>query len=252
MLAFVHFALLCALALAPAAETAEPRETPRTTVLIELFTSEGCSSCPAADEQIARLVRVQPLKQVRIIALSEHVDYWNGLGWVDPFSSAAFTDRQRAYGKRFATEVYTPQLVVDGSQHVVGSNADDTMTAIYRAAGRPKVALELTPAVEGEGSIGVEVTMGSLPVEITGEFVLWAAVAEDGLVVEASRGENVGRTLRHDGVARRLENLGSIEPGETRRVEIALDPAWNRDKLSVVAFLERKGDGRIVGVAATP
>jgi hypothetical protein len=257
MRSIVPFALLCLLMLAPAGaagteDATGDAEIQRTPVLIELFTSEGCSSCPAADRQIARLVRVQPLRQVLVIALSEHVDYWDSLGWSDPFASAAFTDRQRSYAARLETDVYTPQLVVDGAQQLVGSNRDETMKAIYRAARRPKVPLMLTPTIEGGDSIAFDVTVGEAPEDVSGKFVLWTAVAEDGLVVAVERGENGGRELRHDGVARILDNQGSIRPGETRSVEISLDPDWNTDNLRVVAFLERRRDGRIVGVAASP
>ena len=251
MRSIVPFLCLCALVLAPAGSADSTLEAP-TPVLIELFTSEGCSSCPLADRQIAKLVRIQPLKQVRIIALSEHVDYWNSLGWRDPFSSAAFTDRQRAYAKSLGTDVYTPQLVVDGAEDLVGSDRDETMKAIFRAARRPKIALDVTPPVSTDGSLEFEVTVGPQPDEIGGKLLLWTALAEDGLVVEVARGENGGRELSHDGVARRLDNRGSVEPGETRGLSFELDPAWDADNLRVVAFLERARDGRIVGIATSP
>ncbi len=105
-------------------------------VVIELFTSQGCSSCPPADELLAKLHRSQSVKGVEIIALSEHVDYWNNLGWVDPFSSPQFSKRQNWYSKNWPTRLYTPQLVVDGALEVVG-NDPAGVTSRIKAARRP-------------------------------------------------------------------------------------------------------------------
>jgi hypothetical protein len=119
-------------------------EAPRKPVLIELFTSEGCSSCPPADALLSRLQQSQPIPGVELITLSEHVDYWNQLGWTDPFSSAVLTVRQRQYAAVLRGDgVYTPQMIVDGKTGFVGSDSQKALQAISEAARAPKTAIDL-------------------------------------------------------------------------------------------------------------
>src|SRR5882724_13421492 len=120
---------------------APPAATP---VLVELFTSEGCSSCPPADLLLQRLQKTQPLKGIQVISLSEHVDYWNQLGWTDPFSSSFFSERQRRYAETFRGDgVYTPQMVVDGRAQLVGSDSQTALRAIAEAAKARKASVVL-------------------------------------------------------------------------------------------------------------
>ena len=120
-------------------------ETPSTPVLVELFTSEGCSSCPPADALLSRIGQTQPVRGADIIALEEHVDYWDRLGWKDPFSSEAATDRQGDYGAAFGgSQVYTPQMIVDGRTEFVGSSDPDALRAIRTASQAPKPAVRLS------------------------------------------------------------------------------------------------------------
>ncbi len=240
--------LVCLSAVAAADRGGGTAGGPRT-VLVELFTSEGCSSCPAADEYVAQLVRAQPIKNVRIVALSEHVDYWNSLGWRDPFSSPEFTRRQRRYAERLNTEVYTPQLVIDGIDQVIGSQRSRVYEAIHRAGKRDKAELEMTAERTGNGSIDVRVSVGDVP-RGPREIVLWAALVEDGLAVDVENGENRGRELRHDGVARLLIDTGNIAANRSRGVSLEIEPGWNASKLRVVAFLEDGASGRVIGAAS--
>ncbi len=156
----VFVAVLALLALAarrpgiPGATAADAKDAPAgptaadaaaTPVLVELFTSEGCSSCPPADALLSRLGRTQPVRGADIIALEEHVDYWDRLGWKDPFSSEAATARQSEYGEAFGgNQVYTPQMIVDGRAEFVGSSDTDALRAIRAASQTPKPAIQLS------------------------------------------------------------------------------------------------------------
>lgn len=177
--------------------------TGRPEVVVELFSSEGCSSCPPADEVLRELSR-----EPGVLALEMHVDYWNDLGWADPFSSRTFTDRQRAYATHLAKSgIYTPQAVVDGRDELVGSDARKLRALVAEAKQRPHTALVLTR--EGE-HLTVET-----PARSDGAR-LFLATRESGLSTRVPRGENAGKTLVHGPIARALEPL---EPKLERRGE---------------------------------
>jgi hypothetical protein len=219
-------------------------------VLVELYSSEGCSSCPPADAALARLAREQPVAGAEVIALELHVDYWNHLGWADPFSSPAFTARQRAYADAFGQRgVYTPQMVVDGAAELIGSNERAARKAIAAAAQQPRA--KITLARSGDK---VTITVTELPA--AGEASdLILAITEDGLSTAVPRGENAGATLVHAPVARALRRVLEIAPGEkglteAKDVSVQVDPAWKRENLRAVAFVERRASRRIVGVGA--
>jgi hypothetical protein len=235
-----------------APDTAKPARAP---VVVELFTSEGCSSCPAADLLLAKLVSTQPVGGAEVIALSEHVDYWNRLGWTDPFSSKQFSERQGRYAKAWRqARIYTPQMVVDGGAEFVGSDGERARREIARAAGEPKAAVALEAAAAGGG---LRVAVRPLPPaqrpgSDSAEVLL--AVVEDGLRSEVRRGENAGRSLAHVAVVRRLEVLGPLASGEPfdRRLDVVLDPSWRRERLRAVAFVQEVGSRRILGAAQIP
>src|SRR4051794_13895125 len=165
----------------------------RQPVLVELFTSEGCSSCPPADALLERLDRTQPVAGAQIIVLSEHVDYWNHIGWADPYSSPTFSARQQQYARRFRTQgPYTPQMVVDGRTEFVGSDARSAESAVRDALMQSKVAVHIT---RNEGSADIEIEpLQTGKMHKAGVFVAWAAVTGTQDVL---RGENKGRHLRH-------------------------------------------------------
>src|SRR5438128_737063 len=169
----------------------------RVPVLVELFTSEGCSSCPPADELLARLEQTQPVPGAEVIALSEHVDYWNHLGWADPYSSAAFSARQNDYARALETDGnYTPQMIVDGRAQFVGSNANRAREAIAAAARDPKAVLTLGVVSQklAADSTTLEVRVENLPAgSVDHSCDVLLAVTESGLRSSVSRGEIAGR-----------------------------------------------------------
>jgi len=216
-------------------------------VLAELFTSEGCNSCPAADTLLEVLLQEQPIKGVYVIALSEHVTYWDHQGWKDPFDSPQFTARQQQYGRRFNLDsIYTPQLVIDGSREYIGSDKRAVENALLDSAKTPKPALHVEIAY-GDGVVNVSASGPGLTAEKDAE--LWFALAEDHLVVDVKRGENANRTLKHSGVVRVLQSAGGVDV-TSKRMSIKLSPEWQRENLRVAAFVQSKKDRRIVSVGS--
>lgn len=233
----------------------EAAPVPTTPVLVELFTSEGCSSCPSADALLRHLDDSQPVAGAEVIVLSEHVDYWNRLGWTDPFSSALFTDRQQGYVTSLRAEsLYTPQAVVDGAREVVGNDQPALIAAIAAAAARSKAPLDVRVTAGRDASLVVSVT-GAVARDSAAD--IFVAVAERDVTVPVTRGENANRRLRHTGVVRRLAGAGRVAKDGTVSVAaltIDLDPAWNRSALRVVAFTQAAKQGSVMalGVAAVP
>ena len=229
---------------------------PRPMVVVELFTSEGCSSCPAADAVLTQLVTRQPVAGVEVLALGEHVDYWDRLGWRDPFSSAAYSARQSNYDSRVfhRNEVYTPQLVVDGQLERVGSDVDAVQRAVKQAAQAPKAAVDLAAARSGERSLRVNLHVTvprSLALRDSADVVV--AITEDNLATEVRRGENRGRTLRHSAVVRSLTTIGTLSPGESEwstSVSVPLVADWTTANIRIISFLQERGSRRIVGAAS--
>jgi hypothetical protein len=228
----------------------------RTPVIVELFTSEGCSSCPPADEVLARLERTQPVEGAEIIALGEHVDYWNYIGWSDPFSSSIFSERQGAYSEAFGRDgVYTPQMVVDGSAEFVGSNWNKAVAAIAQAARAPKANLQITMAQKKADVVSLQVHVSDLPAVTAGETIdLILAVTENDLSSNVLRGENAGRRLNHKTVVRQLTLIYSSEakPGASFSAEstVALIKGWNVENLRAVAFAQERNSRRMIGAGS--
>jgi hypothetical protein len=243
--------LLGIAALVLLAQTPAPLPTP---VIVELFTSEGCSSCPPADDVLTRLVATQPVPGVQIIALGEHVDYWDRLGWRDAFSSATFSQRQNEYADRVfrSGNIYTPQLVVNGRQELVGSDYRGAVAAISKAAqtgGRVRVLMTIDSATQPSARLRVSTADGAL---LKGAADIWLAVIENDLTTKVVRGENGGRTLRHTAVVRSMRNVSSIARGSSSwsgDVPITLGPDWNRAKVRAVAFAQDHSSREVLGAA---
>lgn len=207
--------------------------------VVELFTSEGCSSCPPADGVLRRL-RAEGRSEVVLLAF--HVDYWDSLGWPDPFASHDATARQERYARALGRRgLYTPQAVVGGVHDVLGSDEDAIRSAVARALeGTESVTARVASDVGGE----VEVTFDPPRAELGG-FVAWV---EDGLVTKVPRGENAGRTLTHDAVVRRLKPF----PRGGGHVALGAAPG-DAARSRVVAVIEDAA-GRAIGasVASVP
>ena len=216
-------------------------------IVVELFTSEGCESCPPADVLLQQLASTQPVAGAQIVPLGLHVDYWDQLGWKDRFSSALLTERQRTYGARFRLDsVYTPQMIVDGRVELVGSDGAAARKAIARAA----TAAHGVVRIDLAGGT-VTVTASNLPGHDRADIVV--AVTEDRLTSKVTRGENRGRTLTHAAVVRRLTPIGEAAgPSARAQTTIAADSAWAREALRVVAFVQERRGGAILGAAAMP
>ena len=241
---------------------------PAQTVVVELFTSEGCSSCPPADQVLSRLdssSNVSPRnpaiirgKQgpfsmpvgVEVIALGEHVDYWDQLGWKDRFSSPLFSARQQDYGRAFHLEsVYTPEMVVNGQKEVLGSDSRAVQEAFNKAAREPRAQVAIAMTSPQTVSFSVSKLQ---PESHEAEILL--GVTESGLVTPVFGGENSGRELRHAAVVRSLTSLGRLDPrrpGEYSGVaRLNLRQDWNRANLKLVLFVQDRVTRRILGAAS--
>ncbi|MGH9524753.1 MAG: DUF1223 domain-containing protein [Terriglobales bacterium] len=216
-------------------------------VVVELFTSEGCSDCPPADQLLMQLDQRQPVSGANIVVLGEHVDYWDGLGWHDRFSSAQFTKRQEAYANRFRISgPYTPEMVVNGREEFVGSDGARAVTAIEKAATKTAApVIELSHA--GDRVHVVAGNAGSRRMDVI------FAITENGLSTHVGGGENHGRDLHHTAVVRRLSRIGVTRNGRfAADVPLRLDSSWNRNNLRAVVFLQNGEAGEIVSAAELP
>lgn len=214
--------------------------------VLELFTSEGCSSCPPAEEIFGKIAEEAQKLHKPIHLLAFHVDYWNQLGWVDPFSNADFTARQRLYATAFgSSQIYTPQLVINGEKEIIGSEESRIRKALDKALAKPSaISLGLRINKAGPASVELEYELSKVPENV----VLNAAVVERELVSNVTRGENSGLTLRHTNVVR----LFHVLPNPTATGLIKLNPA-NAVKLknsSVIVYLQDAATLKILAAAA--
>jgi hypothetical protein len=210
---------------------AEPTRAP---VLVELFTSEGCSSCPPADRLLESL-------DPQVIVLSEHVDYWDRLGWRDPYSSHANTLRQEGYARALGGQgPYTPQMVIDGATEFVGSDSQRAAGEIARARDRQKLGIRLTPgSTPGAGSVRIEID----PAAKSADVML--ALADDSGTSQVAAGENKGRTLHHVAILRSLRKIGTLKHGAAFTQTVEIPSGTGR----VIVFVQDGAAGKVYGAA---
>jgi len=220
----------------------------RVPVLVELFTSEGCSDCPAADALLAKLDATQPVTGAQAIVLSEHVTYWNHQGWSDPFSLEVMTERQQQYARQFALDSnYTPQMVVDGTDQFVGSDGRALVAAMTKGAKAPKEGLAIEGATWNHGAAQFSVH-GNAPAGTK----LVAALAADATHSEVARGENAGRTLHHIAVVRVMKEFGA-NAADGRGLNLPGGPLAQKNEANgpvrLVVFLIDHKTGHVLGAA---
>lgn len=249
----------------PASPEAEPF------ALVELFTSEGCSSCPPADDLAADLVKKARKEKKRVFVLAFHVDYWDNLGWKDRYADAAYSKRQRdSAGRSSKPQVYTPQMIVNGKDSFVGSDKTKARAAIasaLKAKAHAGVSISVIPAPAPEPAVDVKappsprstdskaprrekdaatlVTFSYSVRNAPAGSVLRIALVERALKTEVGAGENTGRTLKHENVVRVFQTVATDPP--TGRVDLAMPPGARASNCSVIAFIEDSTSGEIVG-----
>lgn len=262
-------ALLCSLpwlvlllgGAAPASEPVPPARpgSERAPVVLELFTSEGCSSCPPADQLLVRLTENEDGKEggaasgkessAPIIALEWHVDYWNYIGWTDPFSSAGHTERQHRYADALSRgRSYTPQLVVDGRYECLGSSEGRTRALIMQAAQGPKLRVLIERAPEPGHLDRMVIQVPDAKAAAGAEVSL--AITETGVTTQVQRGENAGKSLRHGPVVRSFRRIAQLDPAPLRiTTDLSLAAAWKRQNLRAVVLVHAPGTGAMLGAA---
>ena len=252
LISTLSFLLPASVAAMPASESPSSSDG-RTPVLVELFTSEGCSSCPPADALLQKLDQ-QPIAGEEMIVLSEHVDYWNHIGWKDPYSARFYSDRQGIYAKRLGlSDVYTPQMVVDGTSQFTGSDAALAEKAFANALTKPKIAVRLSSVSPGATNVLLaHLETGALQ-EAFGlrEADIYVAVALNRAESPVSGGENSGRRLSHTAVVKSIVKVGRLRKGQpfAQDVQLKLDPGTDTRNLRLIAFVQEPGQGRVIGAA---
>ncbi len=225
-------------------------------VLLELFTSEGCSSCPPADEFVQRLDTQQPVPGVQVIVLSEHVDYWDHDGWKDPNSSPELTERQGAYDRALGLgSPYSPQIIVDGAKEIRISDTQQVESVFQQTTATPKLAVRI-------GSVNVDSGNPALlraHVEADAstdkhDADVYLAIALDHVDSQVLRGENGGRHLTHVAVVQQITRIGKLQKGkgfveDVQDVQVKLKPGTDPSNIRVVAFVQGSGPGKVLGAA---
>jgi hypothetical protein len=234
-------------------ENAAPSNTDVHPILVELFTSEGCSSCPPADALLKTMDTSQPVPGAQLIVLSEHVDYWDHDGWKDPNSSSALTERQIAYVRALALkEPYTPQIIVDGTSELRANDQQQAGKVLQEASAASKVPVridEVTVEAGNPAVIRAHVEADGTSDKRSAD--VYVAVALNRVESQVSRGENSGRQLTHVAVVLQLTKIGKIQKGKTfeETVQLKLKPGTDPKNIRLVAFVQEPGPGKVLGAA---
>jgi hypothetical protein len=216
-------------------------------ILVELFTSEGCSDCPPADSFLKALDSAQPIPGAQLIVLEEHVDYWDDQGWRDPFSSHALTLRQSEYVDRLHVKngPYTPQMVIDGSEAFVGSDRGQAGRAFAKEVQIPKINVQISALHVDGGKVLARVDVG----DVSSKAEVFVALALDHAQSQVLRGENGGRALEHVAVVERLSSIGKVKKGEPFSKDVAIRMDHPEKGYRVIAFVQKQGEGKVLGAA---
>ena len=221
-------------------------------VVLELFTSQGCSDCPPADALLSELGS----STKGVIPLAYHVDYWNHLGWSDPFSAREFSQRQSDYARAMnLAEQYTPQMVVGGASQFVGSDAGRIARAIDKAHSTSAPGhVSLHTSLDGKSPQSLQIKLkAQLDAASTrGSYVVMVAVYENGLVTKIGAGENGGREITYDYTVRKLVPALQLAGAQAveKEVTVDLDPSWSANHLGAAAFIQNTSSLKIIGAAS--
>jgi len=234
----------------PSSSTAEPAQV----VLVELFTSEGCSSCPPADDILRQINGKRTSAGQLIVGISEHVTYWNDDGWKDPYSSPIYTERQDAYGNRFGlSSVYTPQMVVDGERQFVGNDSRALIQALIAEEHQEQIDLRILSSVPSEGFLTVRFSVKQ--VQPRHALEIMAVLTDDADSSSVLRGENKGHTLQHVSVARAMTKVATINTDSEETVRIPVPSSITSAHgvgHHLILFAQGKNLGSVVGVDTVP
>lgn len=217
-------------------------------VVVELFTSEGCSSCPPADALLGELSRQRIAGDAELIVLGEHVEYWNSPSWTDRFSSPIYTERQGDYVRQLhLATAYTPQMVIDGHLQTVGSDTAAVQRLIAEASSATKPA-EVSLRFDASGRLQVGVEDSS-----QGHNRVLLAVTENALTTAVKGGENGGRVLKHSAVVREMRTLGKISNGKFETtLNLPAQSDWKKPDLRAIVLVQNPSSGLILGAASIP
>jgi hypothetical protein len=217
-------------------------------VLVELFTSEGCSSCPPA-EALLRKLDTQLVQGAQVIVLEEHVDYWDDLGWKDPFSSHLWTARQTEYAQRLNVRApYTPQMVVNGATEFVGSDARRAESALRGATAGTAVPTRISEVKFEGGKAQAHIETNASPANAE----VFVALALDRAETQVRSGENGGRKLEHVAILRSLNRVGRVRKGDSFSRDVSVPADLAGKPARIIAFVQEPNQGHILGAAVEP